>query len=73
MNISGIELSNFNSTGIQVEGNLALDDSTVDGGFVGVWVNGEQVRSTASSVVQNAPIFGVQVSAHDGRRRRRDD
>lgn len=64
--ISGIGLSNFSSTGIQVEGDLVLAGSTVSGGFTGIWVNGAGTLNMTSSVVEGAQIFGVQVSATTG-------
>ncbi|MDZ4657266.1 MAG: right-handed parallel beta-helix repeat-containing protein [Bythopirellula sp.] len=63
VSLSGITLSNFSATGIRTQGDLTLSNSTVDGGFVGVWVDGGTLDMT-SSIVQNAMIFGVQVGGN---------
>ena len=62
--ISGIELSNFSSTGLHVLGDLDLTDSTVSGGLVGIWVDGGTLNMD-SALVSGAAIFGVQVGAGD--------
>ncbi len=57
--ISGINLTNYAATGIEVQGSLDLSGSTLDGGFTGINVSGTLTMST--TVVQNAGIFDVQV------------
>ena len=61
VNISGIRLTNFSSTGIHVQGNLNLSGSTVSDGFTGVWDDGGTLQMN-STVVNGAQIFEVQVS-----------
>jgi VCBS repeat-containing protein len=64
VNISGITLSNFTSTGIHALGNLNVSNSTVSGGFVGVWADGASSNlDLTSSIVTGSMIFGVQVSS----------
>ena len=60
--ISGISLTNFLSTGVEVQGILQLDNSVVDGALTGIYVNGGSLTMD-STIVRNATIFGVQVGA----------
>jgi len=63
--ISGVTLTNFGSTGIEVQGSLNLATSTVDGGLTGIYVNSGTLVMD-DSVVKNAGIFGVQVAGASG-------
>ena len=58
--VSGIELSNFFSTGVRVAGNLHLFDSDINGGLIGVWVDGGNLEMD-TTLISGVGVFGVQV------------
>jgi parallel beta-helix repeat protein len=59
--ISGIGLFNFSSTGIHVQGELTLAESSISDGLMGIWVDGGTL-AMETTLVTGASIFGVQVS-----------
>jgi hypothetical protein len=70
VNISGINLSNFSSTGVHVQQttlptSLHISLSNITGGLTGIWVDGGAL-SLAASTISGAAIFGVQVSGSTG-------
>ena len=64
VSIDGVSLVDYSSTGILVQSGatLDLDNSTITGGLVGIFVNGGQLDLN-STVVQNALIYGVEVGS----------
>ena len=60
--ISGLEISNYFSTGIHIPATstLSLNGSTINGGLTGVWVDGGTLAMD-DSVIAGVAVVGVQV------------
>ena len=62
VDIVGFDFTGFAGTGIDAEGDLLLEQSTITGGFTGLSVDGSTVLASGI-VISGASIFGVEVTA----------
>src|SRR5690606_34566459 len=62
VSISGLSITNFGSNGVRVLGDLTLSDSTVTGGFIGIWVDGGSL-DLSTAIIAGPALFGVQVNS----------
>ncbi len=61
--ISGLEISNYFSTGIHENGaSLALNGTTLNGGLTGVWIDGGTLDMD-NTVISGVAVFGIQIGA----------